>query len=100
MSQVSRQLTDYLLKSHTHEIMAEQLRVKIAQNPYFQVETVFERMDKFKKGHLVPDDLSEFMLEGKVYPSEMELYLVFRDFDKDRVGVVTIKQFQEELLPK
>ena len=30
----------------------------------------------------------------------MELYLVFRDFDKERVGVITIQALTSELLPK
>ena len=47
-------------------------------------------MDKFKKGYLVPDDLNEYMLESKIYPSELEQYLIFRDFDVDRAGVVTL----------
>jgi Ca2+-binding EF-hand superfamily protein len=72
----------------------------VAENPYFQIETVFERFDKFKKGHLIPDDFSEFMLENKIYPTETELYLIFRDFDKDRVGVVTLQRLIQELLPK
>lgn len=64
------------------------------------METVFERFDKFKKGYLIPDDFSEFMLENRIYPSENELYLIFRDFDKDRVGVVTLQRLTQELLPK
>jgi hypothetical protein len=38
--------------------MGERIKEKIAENPYFQVETVFERFDQFKKGYLVPDDFS------------------------------------------
>ena len=100
MPVVPKCLADFLLRCNTFEVMAEELRVKIAHNPYFQVETVFERMDKFKKRHLVPDDFSEYMLESKVYPTELELYLIFRDFDSERVGVVTLDRFKEEILPK
>jgi Ca2+-binding EF-hand superfamily protein len=57
-------------------------------------------MDKFKKGYLVPDDFSEFMLENQIYPTEIELYLIFRDFDKERAGVITLQQLAIELLPK
>lgn len=62
MSSVRRHLSDYLWKCNHYELMLEGIREKIAENPYYQVQTVFERMDKFKKGYLVPDDLSEFML--------------------------------------
>jgi Ca2+-binding EF-hand superfamily protein len=64
------------------------------------METVFERFDKFKKGYLVPDDLSEFMLDNKIYPTDVELYLIFRELDKERAGVVTLQQLAMELLPK
>jgi hypothetical protein len=100
MTSIRRSLTEYLLRWNTLELMGEKVREKIAENPYFQLETVFERFDKFKKGYLIPDDFSEFMLENRIYPSENELYLIFRDFDKDRVGVVTLQRLTQELLPK
>jgi Ca2+-binding EF-hand superfamily protein len=40
------------------------------------------------------------MLENKIYPTEDELYMVFRDFDKTKQGVITIDRFEEEMLPK
>ena len=52
------------------------------------------------RDYLIPDDFSEFMLENKVYPTEIELYLIFRDFDKERVGVVTFQRLTQEILPK
>lgn len=82
------------------EMIAERIRVNIAHNSYFQIETVFERFDKFRKGYLIPEDLSEFMLDNGIYPTEAELYLIFRGFDQERVGVITISRFEEEILPK
>ena len=62
MTSIRRSLTEYLLRMNTLEVMAEKIREKIAENSYFQIETVFERFDKFRKGYLIPDDFSEFML--------------------------------------
>jgi hypothetical protein len=70
MTSIRRSLTEYLLRWNSLELMAEKVREKIAENPYFQMETVFERFDKFKKGYLIPDDFSEFMLENRIYPTE------------------------------
>lgn len=81
MASLAQNLSQYLLALHHYEELAERHRRKIAVNAYFQPETTFERMDKFRKGYLVPDDLAEFMLENQLYPSETELYLIFRDFD-------------------
>jgi hypothetical protein len=53
-----------------------------------------------KKGYLIPSDLSEFMLENKIYPSEQQLYVIFRDFDQDRIGMVTMEKFRTEILPR
>lgn len=39
-------------------------------------------------------------MENGIYPTEDELYLVFRDFDKGLQGVVTIDLFEEEMLPR
>ncbi len=58
MSSIGRQLSEYLLRINHYETMVERLRQKIAENHYFQPETVFERMDKFKKGYLIPDDMA------------------------------------------
>ena len=67
---IRKELTAYLLRCNHYEAMGERIREKIAANSYFQMQTVFERMDKFKKGHLVPDDLAEFMLDNQLYPAE------------------------------
>lgn len=40
------------------------------------------------------------MLENKLYPNEKELYIVFRDFDVDRLGSVGLEKFALEILPK
>lgn len=100
MASIRRNLADYLLRCNSFELMAEKLREKIAENNYLQIETVFERLDSFRRGYLVPDDLSEFMLENQIYPTELELYLIFRDFDTDRAGVLTVRNLGQHLLPK
>ena len=56
--------------------------------------SAFERFDKFRKGYLEPADFSEFMLENQVYPTEGELYLIFKDFDKTKKGVVSLEEFE------
>ena len=70
MTEIRRTLAEYLQRCNHYEMMGERVREKISDNPYFQLETVFERFDKFKKGYLVPDDFSEFMLENQLYPTE------------------------------
>ena len=95
MATVRQILTDYFVKCNKLEILSEKIRQAIAENPYFQAKSVFERFDKFRKGYLIPSDFSEFMLENQVYPTESELYLIFRDFDKARLGVITIDKFEE-----
>jgi len=50
-------------------------------------------MDKYQKGYLIPADLSEFMFENKIYPTEQELYVIFKDFDKNRIGTITSDKF-------
>lgn len=69
MSALQKYLTEYLLNCNKLEILAESIRKSLANNPYFQIVTVFERFDKFKKGYLEPADFSEFMLENQVYPT-------------------------------
>ena len=69
MFALQQNLTDYLLHTNRTEILAENIRQTIATNPYFQVLSVFERFDKFRKGYLIPADFSEFMLENKIYPT-------------------------------
>lgn len=87
-------LSDYFIRVNHLEIIGESIRQTIAKNPYFQTETIFERLDKFRKGYLVPSDFSEFMLENKIYPQEKELYVIFRDFDEDRTGIVTLEKLK------
>lgn len=51
-------LTEYLLTCNKQEQVAENIRQSLAANPYFQVVSVFERFDKFRKGYLEPADFS------------------------------------------
>lgn len=53
-----KRLTEYLLKIDEKEKIHEAVRQSIGKNSYFQVETTFVRMDKFKKGFLTPSDFS------------------------------------------
>lgn len=92
-STLRKYLTEYLLRCNKLESLAESIRQSLSNNPYFQIVSVFERFDKFRKGYLEPADFSEFMLENKVYPTEGELYLIFKDFDVSKKGMVTLKEF-------
>ena len=91
---VSKYLAQYLTKLNQLETFNENIRQTFGANPYFQTVSVFERFDKFKKGHLIPSDFSEFMLENNIYPTESELYLIFKDFDVEKVGIVTLERFE------
>jgi hypothetical protein len=51
-------LTQYLVRVSQLEVLAEKARQSIFQNSYFQIQTVFERFDKFHKGYLIPSDFS------------------------------------------
>lgn len=64
-----KKLVEYFVKLNETERLLEGIRQSICRNSYFQVETAFQRMDKFQKGYLLPSDLSEFMLENGVYPT-------------------------------
>lgn len=58
MAAVRKDLVDYLLHCNAMSVLGESIKQKIAQNKYFQIETVFLRMDKFSKGYLIPQDFS------------------------------------------
>lgn len=70
MTALQKYLTEYLLQCNKTELLAESIRQSLGSNPYFQIVSVFERFDKFRKGFLEPADFSEFMLENQVYPTE------------------------------
>ena len=40
------------------------------------------------------------MLENGIVTNEEEIYLVFRDFDRKRVGRVDLEDFKTEILPR
>lgn len=61
-STLRKYLTEYLLQCNKLESLAESIRQSLANNPYFQIVSAFERFDKFRKGYLEPADFSEFML--------------------------------------
>jgi hypothetical protein len=64
-----KKLVEYFLKVNETEKLLESVRQSCCRNSYFQLETAFQRFDKFQKGYLTPSDLSEFMLENGVYPT-------------------------------
>ena len=95
-----RQLCQYLERTNQNEKEQETARQSFCSNPHFQLETCFDRMDKFKKGYLIPSDLTEFMLENQIIANEEQIYLVFRDFDLRRRGTVDVEDFAQAMLSR
>jgi hypothetical protein len=58
MLKLRNRLAQYLIRLSQLEVMTESIRESIAKNPYFQIKTVFERFDKFKKAYLIPSDIA------------------------------------------
>lgn len=52
MNSLRKYLTEYLLLCNKLEIAAENIRQLLASNPYFQIASIFQRFDKFRKGFL------------------------------------------------
>lgn len=55
---LSKYLAKYLQKLNELEKAQESLRQNLGSHSYFQVLTVFERIDKYKNGNFTPSDLS------------------------------------------
>ena len=62
MPTLAQYLVEYLVRCNKLEAFAETIRKAIAENPYFQVVSVFERFGKIRKGYLGPPGFSVFML--------------------------------------
>jgi Ca2+-binding EF-hand superfamily protein len=88
-----KKICQYFTSVNQNEKQQETAKQVFCNNTYFQIETCFNRIDKFKKGYLIPSDFTEFMLENKVICNEEEVYLVFKDFDRKRNGRVTLEDF-------
>ena len=53
-----RKISQYLTAINQNEKQQETAKQVFSNNTYFHVETCFNRIDKFKKGYLIPSDIT------------------------------------------
>ncbi len=60
------------------------------------LDKIFYKMDKDKKGFLVPNDLFNYLKNWNVTILESESDLVFIRIDRDRNGIITLNDIITE----
>jgi hypothetical protein len=76
------------------EISYEHIRQKVMNKLAVNPALAFNCLDLSDKGHLVLDDLNQFLSTMNLYPAKKNIELVFERFDKEDRGIVELVEFE------
>lgn len=90
-----------LLMTHLRvEASAETLRQHLANNPYFDPNTAYDRLDMSGRGMVTKDEIRMLLERRGHFISDQEARTVARKFDFNNDGVISYGEFVEEVRPK
>jgi len=82
------------------EASAETLRQHLANNPYFDPNTAYDRLDMSGRGMVTKDEIRMLLERRGHFISDQEARTVARKFDFNNDGVISYGEFVEEVRPK
>lgn len=107
-----RDLTRFFSNETRYEIQAfwglffkaerqfEQVRIRLARRPYFQLGDAFDHCSRSTQGLIVAGDLRDILAEQGFYSTERELQGLMTRLDRDRDAAISRRDFTDELTPK
>ena len=78
----------------------EKMRLKLQKRQDFDINMIFESVDKEKKGFLNCEDFKKVLNKYGVFSTKSELKGLLRRFDRDEDGKVTLEEFIKEIKTK
>ena len=82
------------------ERQIENLRIRLARRPLFNLRTAFKYCDKDANGAITSVDMKDVLSEHGFFATEKELILIMNKFDKFSDSKITMTDFIDELMPR
>ena len=91
-----------LLRTHFRiEILAEEVKRRLAQNPIFTLKSAFEILDYRGKGQVTLDDMRHLIQDRGFFISDNDAKQLFSKFSRDqRYPSIGQAEFISEMTPK
>lgn len=82
------------------ELLAEELRQRIEQNPFFSLATAFQICDLDGNGEVTRQEIMQLCQSRGFFISDKEAVSLLDKFDRHRRGAITKTEFVQEMVPK
>lgn len=82
------------------EMLAEELRQRIEQNPFFNLASAFQICDLNANGEVTRHEIIELCRSRGFFISDKDALAIMDKFDKQRRGAITKTEFVQEMVPK
>ena len=93
------QFNDFLKKLMEIESEIEQVKIDLSSNQDFNCEDAFRIFELDGRGIIDKNDLKYGLNLLNVYPTELELRLLIKRFDLQKIGVITFEDFFDIVVP-
>ena len=93
------QFNDFLKKLMEIESEIEQVKIDLSSNQDFNCEDAFRIFELDGRGSLDKEDLKYGLNLLNIYPSDLELRLLIKRFDLQKIGVITFEDFFDIVVP-
>ena len=93
------QFNDFLKKLMEIESEIEQVKIDLSSNQDFNCEDAFRIFELDGRGIIDKKDLKYGLNLLNVYPTELELRLLIKRFDLQKIGVITFEDFFDLVVP-
>ena len=77
----------------------EKARKRLGAHPTFNVRSVFSSFDKLSMKTISNESIREFLLENHMHCTSFESYMLVKQYDTDRDGRLSLKEFKSLMLP-
>ena len=82
------------------ERQAEDLRGRLTRRVYFNMQDAFDYVNRSCSGHLAAVEVRDFMADNGFYATDREMRGLMMRLDRDADGIISFRDFLEELSPK
>ena len=93
------QFNEFLKKLMEIESEIEQVKIDLSSNQDFNCEDAFRIFELDGRGSLDKEDLKYGLNLLNIYPSDLELRLLIKRFDLQKIGVITFEDFFDIVVP-
>jgi hypothetical protein len=98
MTTSSALLNEFLIALGSNRIAIDSKKRQLVDLPAYTSNAIIALFDTENKGHVTLANLYEFLKKKYIYPTEKELFTLFKEIDILKIGVIEPSQFAEFLI--